>query len=94
MRVTDDLLEKRLKSLNNLYGFKGHKYVRVKSTGKVKTVGSGFELDSAYGGVSVVFIRNGGQRTVSGRMSKSELYDYLEGMIKAVKFFKERALLR
>tara|TARA_R100001015_G_C4595680_1_gene150891 strand:+ start:544 stop:825 length:282 start_codon:yes stop_codon:yes gene_type:complete len=87
-------LESRKDYLNKIYGFKGFKYVRVKSTGKLKRAGTGFQIGQAYGGVRLEFQGKRGVRDVSPRLSKAKLDEYIGAMIRGVDFWKDRAKLK
>jgi hypothetical protein len=92
MRVTKKDLERELKRLNETFGFKGYKYGRLKN-GKLKPMGKGFDIDSAYGGVSLVFMKapSTGQSTISRRMSSRELYDYMQSLRSGVDMYRRRS---
>ena len=91
MRVTDKDLERELKRLNDTYGFKGYGMSKLKS-GKYKAVGKGFSIYGAYGGVQLVFKKapTGSQRNISSRMSKRELFEYMQTMREAIRLYKGR----
>jgi hypothetical protein len=90
-RITKKDLERELKRLNDTFGFKGYKYTRLK-TGKLKPTGKGFDLDSAYGGVSLVFMKapSTGQRSISYRMTSKELYEYMQALRSGISMYKRR----
>tara|TARA_R100001015_G_C4614248_1_gene170062 strand:- start:240 stop:524 length:285 start_codon:yes stop_codon:yes gene_type:complete len=94
MRITEKQLEKRVEYLNDLNGFKGHIYKRLKN-GKVVQKGSGFQVGYAYGGARLEFMSSkGGCSDVSPRLRKGELYDYVNGMIEGVRYYSDRVKLR
>ena len=94
MRISEKQLQRRVEYLNELNGFKGHAYKRLKN-GKVVSRGSGFHLGYAYGGVRLEFMSSeGGCSDVSPRLKKAELYDYVNGMIEGLRYYKDRVKLR
>ena len=93
-RITEKDLNRRVDYLNELNGFKGHTYKRLKN-GKVVSKGSGFVVGYAYGGVRLEFMTTrGGARDVSPRLRKGELYDYVNGMIEGIRYYKDRVRLK
>jgi len=95
-RVTEGRLEHLVKRLNRACGFKGRKYVRVKSTGKLKTKGSGFGISGSYGRKELVFESKGttGERSISYLMTKKELESYMVGMLEGIDYYKKRSKLK
>ena len=94
-RISEKQLSSRVASLNRMYGFKGHRYVYNKTTRRKRSVGSGFDIDYAYGGARLVFItKSGGYKDVSLRGSKREVYDYIGAMMNALRYWKERTKIR
>lgn len=84
MRVTEKDLAQSLKVLNNAMGFKG-----LESSGK----GKGFIIGMAYGGYRLEFTntrKGSGVRDVSPRMTKKELYTYIDAMLEGVYYYKNR----
>jgi hypothetical protein len=91
-RITNQDLERQLRRLNDAYGFKGYGRTVLKS-GKLKAIGKGFSFYVAYGGVQLVFKKapSTGQRSISSRMSKKEMFYYIETMIDAVDMYQRRS---
>ena len=93
MRITDRILEAKVKRLNDAYGYKTPpQYKRLKS-GKFKAVGKGFKLYGAYGRTSVTYANynkgNTGETDVTGLLTKRELADCIDAMIKGI-YIKKR----
>jgi len=93
--ATQSRLEARVKALNKMYGFKGHRYVYNKTIKRNKSVGSGFVIGYAYGGARLEFItKSGGARDVSPRGTKKEVDQYIGAMMQALRYWKDRTKLR
>ena len=86
-RITDEVLKIRLERLNEVFGYK-RKYVKSKA----EYIGKEFGLDWAYGNVQLVQYTGKGyaESDVSPRGTKSEIYDYINAMIKGIALYKER----
>ena len=49
----------------------------------------------AYGGYRLEFMtKAGGARDISGRGTKKEVAEYIQGMLEGVRYYKERTKLR
>ena len=95
MRITDSDLKRELKRLNDTFGFKGYNFVKLKS-GKGKFTGKGFDIDSAYGGVKLVFKKapSTSQRSISsGYGTKKSLFEEMQAMRKGIDTYKRRSKL-
>jgi len=94
-RITDEMIENKIKTLNSMFGFKGRKLKRNKD-GKLKITGSGFGLYQASGRMGLVFEKKGstGEIDVSPMLNKPQLYDYISVMINSISYYKKRTKLK
>ena len=95
-RITDKMLESRVKALNKLYGFKGRTYVKYKSKVGYRLTGSGFGLSFMYGKVQLSFEDKGssGIRTIMGMGTKAEIWEGIGFMTEAVRYWKQKGKLK
>lgn len=90
-RITDSMLEARVRRLNELTGSPQEPYSRVNGQ-NVANVGN-FHLSHAYGGVCLHRMANesGGVRTpiISYHTTKRELYDRINSFLDGIEFAQE-----
>ncbi len=89
-RITDEDLERMLKSLNKAMGYKGISW----NSRQKKYVGKGFIIQGAYGGQQLQFVnkaKSAGVRSVyGGYVPKRELYDTIYHMIRGIEWYQYR----
>jgi len=92
-RITDSMLEARVRRLNELTGSPQEPYSRI--DGKTVANVGNFHLSHAYGGVCLNRMANesGGVRTpiISYHTTKRELYDLINAWMDGIQFAQEEA---
>ncbi len=81
-RITEKDLQNRIDILNRMFKYK-RTYIKSRATYK----GKEFHLGGAYGGYSLELTDG---MFNYGYVSKKELYEYINGMIKGINMYKNR----
>jgi hypothetical protein len=93
-RVTDSMLEARIKRLNEVLGLPVEPYTMV--DGKYQSNPGNLHLDYAYGGVQVYQMSNEGGGVNhpggihSGYVTKRECLQFIDGMLSAANIAKDK----